>query len=300
MKKYMLIVILSVFHLVFASAQSPLWQGKGRIVISADGNEHDHDDWAGTPLTLAILSAKGLQNNVPLYIYSDHVWGSNHEHPGIKGVTPYQQMKESAVSGGRMFKFNKTRFLCAVDIPEMAYEALKDEINRSTFENPLFIIVSGPTQVIGEAIARSDRDKRKLVTLITMNDSWNNTHADEPYAWWENHSGWTLAEIKQQFANKDGGELKIVTIKNQNTYLVRNWTEYEWLLNAPERNLIYYRKGAWRWLFNRLCMSIKPVSGPKNYYAIDPSDAGKIIFLLTGIENTSPELCYEIMRNPPK
>ena len=45
-------------------------------------------------------------------------------------------------------------------------------------------------------------------------------------------------------------------------------------------------------------MSIKPVSGDENYYAIDASDAGKVAFLLTGIEDTSPALCYEIMRSP--
>ena len=81
-------------------AQTPLWQGKGRIVVSADGNEHDHDDWAATPLSLALLAARGLQDKVPLYIYADHVWGSNHEHPGVGGVTPYEQMRHGSVKGG--------------------------------------------------------------------------------------------------------------------------------------------------------------------------------------------------------
>ena len=47
-----------------------------------------------------------------------------------------------------------------------------------------------------------------------------------------------------------------------------------------------------------ICMSVKPVSGVENYYAIDASDAGKVAFLLTGIEDTSPQLCYEIMKAP--
>jgi hypothetical protein len=73
----------------------------------------------------------------------------------------------------------------------------------------------------------------------------------------------------------------------KNPCLMRNWKEYEWLMTTPERNNDYYRKGSWTWLFNRLCMSIKPVSGAENYYTIDASDAGKIVFLLTGIENTN-------------
>ena len=74
-----LIIIISTFFSV--NAQTPLWQGKGRIALSSDGNEHDHDDWAATPLSLALLSAAGLQDKLVLYTYSDHIWGSNQDHP---------------------------------------------------------------------------------------------------------------------------------------------------------------------------------------------------------------------------
>jgi hypothetical protein len=294
-----LIGLLLFIQITYASAQSPLWQGKGRIVISADGNEHDHDDWAATPLSLALIAAKGLQDKLTVYIYSDHIWGSNYEHPGINGVTPYYQMKESTLTGGKLFGFKKTKFICAVDNPEMAYEALKQEIDKSDEENPLFVIADGPVHVIGEAIARASKDKRKYVTVISTINNWNDTHADQPYPW-ESHSGWTMPEIRQSFASTEGGELKIVSIQNQNPCLMRNWKEYEWLITAPERNHSYYKKGSWRWLFDRLCMSIKPVSGAENFYAIDASDAGKVVFLFTGIESTTPQLCYEIMKNPPQ
>ncbi len=283
-------------HETNLAASIPLWQGKGRIVISADGNEHDHDDWGGTPLSLAIIAARGLQNKLSLFIYSDHVWGSNHEHPGVDEVSPYQQMKISAVTGGKMFGFKTTNFLCAVDNPELAYEALKNQINQSSSDNPLFIVICGPTQVIGEAMARSNVANRKFVTIVTTSSDWNNSHADKPYLAWESHTGWTLDEIK----NLDGN-VKVRAIENQNHLLKKNWKQYEWLLTAPERNNPYYKKSSWLWLFNRLCLTVKPEGTDRDYfYAIDPSDAGKVIFLLTGIEKTSPELCYEIMRNPTK
>jgi len=105
-----------------------------------------------------------------------------------------------------------------------------------------------------------------------------------------------LDEIEQM----DGG-LKIVKIENQNPLLKRNWREYEWLINAPERNHPYYKRGSWKWLFNRLCLTTKPEGVDRDYYyAIDPSDAGKVIFLLTGITKTSPQLVYELMRNPSR
>jgi hypothetical protein len=299
MVKFLLMSMLFLMSRTTDSfSQEPLWQGKGRIVVSSDGNEHDHDDWAATPLSLAILAAKGLQNKLALYIYSDHIWGSNHEHPGVDGIKPYAQMKESAVRGGKIFRFDHTRFICAVDNPEIAYEALKEEIDKSTSDNPLFIIVAGPVQVIGESIARANHNNRKFVSVVSTLNCWNNDHADKPYAW-EKHSGWTMGKIEQHFAGSKGGGLKIISIQNQNPCLMRNWKEYEWLVTAPERKNAYYRKGSWTWLFNRLCMSIKPVSGSENYYAIDASDAGKVVFLLTGVEKTSPQLCYEIMRNPP-
>jgi len=299
MKKIYLIWLLISIQIAYSVAQNPLWQGKGRIIISSDGNEHDHDDWAATPLSLALLSAKGLQNKLALYIYSDHIWGSNQEHPGVNGVSAYEQMKESALTGCKMFKFDPNRFICAVDNPENAYNALKEQINLSTAENPLFIIVAGPVQVIGEAISRSNKEKRKYVTVISTVNCWNDNHADSPYTAWENHSGWTMKEIQQNFSAENGGNLKTISIENQNPCLMRNWKEFEWLKTAPERNNNYYTSGSWVWLFNRLCMSIKPVSGSENYYAMDVSDAGKVVYLLTGIEKTSPKLCYEIMKNPP-
>jgi len=295
MKKLLLINLFLISQMVCSMAQTPLWQDKGRIVISSDGNEHDHDDWAGTPLSLAMIAAKGLQNKLSLYVYSDHIWGSNHEHPGINGISPYEQMKESTLTGAKLFGFKKTQFICAVDNAEVAYEALKNQINQSTIDNPLFIIVGGPVQVIGEAMGRSEIAKRKFVTIISTVNAWNNFHADKPYSAWENHTGWNIDEIKQL-----EGNCAVVQIQNQNPLLKKYWKEYEWLLTAPERNNPYYKKGSWEWLFKRLAISAKPEGADRDYYyAIDPSDAGKVIFLLTGIEKTSPQLCYELMRNPP-
>ena len=76
----------------------------GRIIISSDGNEHDEDDWAATPLSLALLAANGLQDRVVVYSFSDHTWGSNKEKPSAAA-----QMRESAFIGAKMFGFKKTK-----------------------------------------------------------------------------------------------------------------------------------------------------------------------------------------------
>ncbi|MDD3108488.1 MAG: hypothetical protein PHV49_04665, partial [Alistipes sp.] len=64
---------------------TPLWQGKGRIVISCDGNVHDQDDWAAAPMMLALLASQGLQERLSLFVYSDHIWAGHSDVRGRNG-----------------------------------------------------------------------------------------------------------------------------------------------------------------------------------------------------------------------
>lgn len=292
------IIVLSLFLISSTTqAQNPIWQGKGRIAISSDGNEHDHDDWAATPLSLALLAASGLHDNLVLYTYSDHVWGSNQDHPTSKsGLNSYEQMRESALGGQKWFGFDKTKFICAVDNAEVAYTALRDVINESTAENPLIIIAAGPMQVVGEAINRSDVSKRKYVTLIS-HSNWNNNHSDNPsQKYWDVHSGWTFKEILENFTNDIGGNLRCIQITDQNggegyDGFKAPMEKFDWIKTSQARNNPAYKSGAWDWLYSRQETCIK-----ENDF--DPSDAGMIVYLLTGIEKTEPDMARKIMENP--
>lgn len=300
MKNKLFTILIFIVCLASVNAQEPFWQGKGRIVISSDGNEHDCDDWAGTPLSLALLAAAGLQDNLVLYTYSDHIWGSNQKHPtSASGLNAYEHMRESALNGGRFFGFDKTKFICAVDNTEVAYNALRDEINKSTSENPLVILVAGPVQVLGEAIARANKEKRKYVTVIS-HGRWNEYHADDytPEVWWDVHSGWTMQEIEKEFSTWEGGELLCIRILNQNggrdyEGLNTSISRYDWIKTSSARNNKKYKPGAWDWLYSRLETCLK-----KNGRNFDPSDAGMVVYLLTGIEKTNPDMVKEIMENP--
>ena len=94
-KSYLIALTLLVLSNTLFAGGSDYWQGKGRIAISSDGNMHDNDDWAATAATLMILAKAKLQNNVVLYTYSDHIWGSQ---DGDRA-----QMKTSAIDGGVKF-----------------------------------------------------------------------------------------------------------------------------------------------------------------------------------------------------
>ncbi len=284
-----------------ASAQesaTPLWQGVGRIALSSDGNEHDHDDWAATPLSLALLASQGLQDAVTLYTYSDHVWGSNHDFPGSDTTSSsYDNMQESAMGSKLWFGFNDTKFVCAVDDPKAAYKAMAKEINASSKENPLIIIAAGPMQVVGEGINRSKVSKRQYVTVVS-HSGWNNNHSDKPEEW-EEHSGWRWNEMKSKFGTTEGGGVKFVQIKGQNSgkdykglYCPKE--DYDWIKTSEARNDIKtYKPGAWDFLYQRVSSCVK--KGGKYF---DPSDAGMVIYMLTGEDRTNPDMAREIMENP--
>lgn len=275
---------------------------KGRIAISSDGNEHDDDDWSATAFSLALLKAGGLSNKLSLYIYCDHIWGSNQTYPLKSGMSAYDHMKESALTGKALFGFNNTKFICAVDNAEVAYEAMKNEINISSETNPLTIIAAGPMQVIGEAISRSNKECLKHVTIIS-HSHWNETHANKCHAkreknkqWWDVHDGWTLDLIKNNFS-KYG--LTIKRIKDQNgkdedTGLYCKIKQFDWLKSSKAKDNSFYKKGSWEWLYSRLEVCIKG----KNKDCFDISDAGMIMYLLTGKEDNSANDVRLILENP--
>jgi hypothetical protein len=297
MKKVQLIIVcMLIINVLSINAQTPVWQGKGRIAMSSDGNEHDHDDWAATPLGLALLAASGLQDNLAIYTYSDHIWGSNQGHPSSKsGLNAYEHMRVSALGAQKWFGFDSTKFICAVDNAEVAYMALRDVINESTEENPLIILAAGPMQVVGEAISRADVSKRQFVTLIS-HAGWNDNHSDKPNnVYWENHSGWTFQEIKDNFSGDEGGNVNCIHIKNQNggtdyDGLKSPVANFDWMKTSKVKHNKAYKEGAMEWLYSRLETCIKDGD-------IDASDAGMVVYMLTGIEKTDPEMVKHIMEN---
>lgn len=302
MKKIAVCMLLCFLFTTMISAQKPLWQGKGRIVISSDGNVHDEDDWAASPMVLTLLAAKGLQDKLALYTYCDHIWKGSSDRAGFNG---YDEMQESVLKGKEFFKFTKTRFVCAVDAPEKAYNAIRDEINKSSEKNPLIIIGAGPMQVIGEGISRAKKEKRQYVTLIT-HSTWNNEHSDKNRETSKNsHEGWSYEDIKQAFSSAEGGRLTCIHISDQNGNerdangkqrfegLYVQKSRFDWLLASEVRNQPPYTHGSWEWLHSRLERSDKD-----QHRNFDASDAGMLLYVLTGSDMTNPDMIREIMEHP--
>lgn len=287
MKFYSISLAFFIFTLNSAFTQT-IPYSKGRIVISSDGNEHDEDDWAATPMSLALLAAKELQDQLVVYSFSDHTWGSNKEKPKAA-----EQMRESAFIGAKKFGFKKTKFIEAAAAPNYAVIEITLQINKSSAKDPLTIIAAGPMDVIGDAINEADSTKLKHVRLIS-HSTWNDEHADKPYEW-EKHEGWTWAEIKEEFEPKG---LQMDHISDQNggedyEGLKTDQSKYDWLKNPTNLDPKLFEKDSWTWLYSRLVVAQKGEE-------FDPSDAGMIVYLLTGSQKNNPEALREILENPGK
>lgn len=254
---------------------------KGRIIISSDGNEHDHDDWAATPFTLALLAARGLQDSVTVYTFSDHEMK--------KGK---KEMLISALQGKQLFGFKNSNFIEAVADSTKAIQAIAREINKSDLSNPLTMVAAGPMHVVGSAIASAKPSKLKYVRLIS-HSNWNNRHSDKPYSEWEQHSGWTWSEIKDKFES-EGLVMDRITDQNGGKDYVGMKAPmhmFDWIKTSPVRNRSEETKKQMDWLYKRQLTCIKKGD-------FDPSDAGMIIYLLTGKEKTNPDDARKIIENP--
>ena len=294
MKKVTLVLMALTVSIYMYSQCTPWsgngpWNGQGRIAISSDGNEHDHDDWAATPFSLALLAAKGLQDQLVLYTYSDHIWGSNAQHPPNSNHTQIgakEEMNVSALEGKNQFGFDNTNFIEAVSNKQAAYNAMAAAIDASSASDPLFILGAGPMHVIRMGLERSNANKHQYVTIIS-HSTWNENHAKN------DHGGMSWPNMKSTFSNAN-----FVDILDQNGGTGYDGmraliTKFSWIQTSSARNNPLYQAGSWDWLYERQETCIK-----KNGTEFDPSDAGMVIYLLTGEEQTNPSDAKNIMESP--
>ena len=264
-------------------AQNVPYSGE-RIVVVADGNEHDKGDWAATPLSLAVLAAKEIQDQVVVYAFSSHTWGSNKSHAGSDA-----QMRESAFLGARNFGFKKTKFIEAVNAPNYAIIEITSQINKSSSKNPLVILVAGPMDIIGTALGEADSTKLKHIRIIS-HSIWDQQHADSPEEG-ETHKGWTWEKIRESYQGK-GLELIALPELGEGNFK-GPLSAYSWLNDSSKKEPKPFEKGSWQWLFSR-------IEAATTGEEVNPKDVGLLLYLLTGKSNSSIQDLRGILENPSK
>jgi hypothetical protein len=218
----------------------------GRIAMSADGNQHDNDDWASAPMALAILAHRNLQPNLVHYDYNNHIWDSSDEH--------LQNMTESVQEGGRRFGFDTTRFYDDTDPAQLetGTQNLVNEINASTEQDQLSIVLAGPVETVWMALDAADPEARTHVECITHgDDSFNQTHAKDE------HDGHDYEDLIDLGCER-------VEIPDQNSGMGPIDMEFwDFLKDSGDDN--------WEWLHSRL-----DIVGNG-----DVSDAGMVFYAIT-------------------
>lgn len=218
----------------------------GRIAMSADGNQHDEDDWASAPMALAILAHRNLQANLVHYDYNDHIWDSSEEHR--------ENMTESVQEGGKRFGFDMSRFFDDTDPAQLdaGTRNLVAEINRSTENDQLSIVLAGPIETVWMALDAADPEARKYVECITHGeDTFNQTHGKEE------HGGHDYEDLIDLGCER-------VEIPDQNSGLGPIEMDFwDFLKDSGDEN--------WEWLYSRLDLVGNG----------DVSDAGMIYYVIT-------------------
>ena len=229
---------------------------KGRIAYSADGNFNDEDDWAASPVALAILAAFGVQDKLVHFDYNcilpdtDPDWEKTHESSVLGAAKRYGYP-------GSVF------FDCQKEL-EGAIESIKQAINESSADNPLYFILAGPMEVPCLGIERSEPGKRRYVYCIS-------------------HSRWNDGYAKDDLFTKNKRDViptgvTWVQITDQNQFLSTSpygrpasadeWRPWHWMRDSSDPNVGF--------LWQQMQVTTRA----------DCSDAGMAYFLMTGDEQT--------------
>lgn len=251
---FLLAVMLTLTVQSTVAAQLP---GKNdRIGWSSDGNLADEDDWAATPMALAIFAKMGWQDKLVQFDYNNR----------LDRTLEWKEAEnyESTVGGAQRFGFNKDVFFNDQRELEAAIEHAKEEINKSHAGSKFWYVQAGPFEVAYQALLRADPEKRQYCILVSHSE------VNEKPGKWKLKDG-TPAHGKDdcvalgatyffttnQYKEKFGGR----------TY--KRWDLVEWMTKST--------CDEYRWVHSRFLATAKYKDG-----GLDASDGGMAFVLATG------------------
>ena len=231
---------------------------KGRIAFSSDGNYNDEDDWGAFPVAAAILDAFGVTDKLVHVDYSNILAENDPRF--------YKEMAENVLGSAERYNISRSvLFDCQKDL-EGAIESIKNAVNASSADDPLYYVLAGPMEVPYLGIETSDPAKRKYVYCIA-HSCWNDGYTSSDRAL-HNHnkrdvipSGINWIQVKdgnQNLAHSGGVGRKSTP---------EQWRLYHWMRDSSDARL--------KWIFARLEAELRA----------DISDSTMTYFLLTGDED---------------
>jgi hypothetical protein len=243
---------------------------RGRIAYSSDGNHNDPDDWAASPMALAIFAEFGAADHLVHFDYNCILPQTDPEWEAIH--------KECVLGAAERYGYDLSVFHDCRDDLDAAVASIAAAINTSSADDPLYFVIAGPMEVPYLGIEKSDPARRKYVYCIS-HSQWNDGFARR----------YTFTHTKRSVIPTG---VNWVQIRDQNRLLSRarygqpaqpqEFAPYFWMRDSDDPRV--------RFLWERMQVSTRP----------DPSDAGMAYFLMTGDEEADPAKLERLLdKNSP-
>jgi hypothetical protein len=247
---------------------------QGRIAYSADGNFNDPDDWAASPVALAIFAQAGVKDRLVHFDYNNILPRNNPE---------WRKTHAECVQGAaKNYGYDLANFHDCQENADAAVASIARAIDASSADDPLYFVLAGPMEVPFLGIQKTDPEKRKHVWCIS-HSRWND--------------GFASAADKGLFTYNKRSVIESgvhwVQIQDQNRLLSHSrygrpaqpeeFRPYFWMRDSHDPNV--------KFLWEKMLVSTRP----------DPSDAGMAWFLVTGDEACDPEKLKRLLeeKSPP-
>jgi len=269
--------LLSQLLVVHIMAQA-LGYDNNRIAVSADGNNQpdlgytgtydtaDPDDWGATPAALIMLAKLQMQGVLVHYSYNNFM-------PSPPHTTEKNFMKEACDQAIARFGFEDSVFFDVGTHQQEAIQSLKNELAKSTAEDPLYFLHMGPSEFFYQAVKAVVDEGTHIEALshvyIISHSGYNDTHLRRP-----------TEHTMPQTITLSGDRLNYTKIKDQNN------CNTGWLLwcsgtkDHPWRDIRDHEDPHVQWLWERM--------SDHKHGKYDISDAGLMWYLLRGDEDGSP------------
>jgi hypothetical protein len=237
-----------------------------------DGNFRDPDDIGAMPMCLAILDHAGLAEKL-VFLEHSHFIGCNDEEME-------DEMNQSLRGALEKFgPFPNAKFFNYYRTPDKAKNALVEEMNLSTEDNPLWIICAGRMESLYRAIADARKEKRKHLILVS-HSIYNEDHTRDRsemdsvctgmiHTWdyikgkFEDDGIYFIESSNRSLYPDDPQKLTDQNFSNGDFDFQSPFETWNWLNDMGEK---------YRWLYSR----------NKIEKAFDVSDAGLLWFVITG------------------
>jgi hypothetical protein len=238
---------------------------QARIAISADGNYGDADDWGATPLTLSMIYHVGYKDLLVHYDYCSKTMNN----PWLE-----RYMELATLEGAKRFAYDKSRFFNTQRDPDGAANNLAEQINASTAENKLVVLLAGSPGILWQAVNRSKPEKRKHVYVISHGPFETTNNNDLRRRWGPSAVdvialGVNWVQISDQNKGKRTAEAGFATGTMDTWEFIKNTWNGQWVYDWIDR--VDSDEGVTTWGY-------RGATG-------DASDAGLAFYYFTGDED---------------